>query len=110
MEIPLQVTFHGVEASEALRQLVGEKAAQLSRYCDRILRCRVAVELEGRHGRQGKQFRIRVHLAVPGRDIVVSHEHHEDARVALREAFVDARRQLEDHVRIQRDEVKQHAG
>jgi cold shock CspA family protein len=48
---------------------------------------------------------------VPGPNIEVSHDHdldgaHEDAYVAIRDAFHAARRQLEDHARRMRQDVK----
>ena len=37
-----------------------------------------------------------------------AHEHDEDLQIALHEAFDAARRKLEDHVRVQRGDVKTH--
>ena len=102
MQIPLQISLHGIAPSDALQQEVREMAGRLERHFDHITSCRVVLELDGRHQQQGRQFRVRVDLTVPGREIVANREHHEDVHVALREAFADARRQLEGHVRIQR--------
>lgn len=110
MQIPLQVSWHGVQPSDAVQQAIRDQAAKLEHYFDHITSCRVALELDGRHPRHGRQFRVRVDLTVPGREIVANREHHEDVHVALREAFGDARRRLEEHVRIQRGDVKHHAG
>jgi hypothetical protein len=57
---------------------------------------------------------VKVDLQVPSGQLVVSrepgHDHaHEDVYVALRDAFNAAVRQLEDYVRRQRGQVKQHA-
>lgn len=109
MEIPLQVSLHGIQPSDAVQGAIREKARRLERYFDHITSCRVVLELDGRHQHKGKQFRARIDLTVPGREIVVTREHHEDLQVALREAFDDARRQVEEHVRIQRGDVKKHA-
>ena len=59
-------------------------------------------------------FRVRVDLGVPGREIVVgrdpqAHHAHEDAHVAVRDAFDAVRRLLEDYVRERRGDVKLHA-
>jgi hypothetical protein len=43
---------------------------------------------------------------VPGREIVVNHEHDEDIYVALRDAFNAAKRQLEDYAQIRRGETR----
>jgi hypothetical protein len=75
----------------------------------------VVVALPHRHHRSGRLWSIRVDVVVPGADIVVNRDHpldhaHEDVHVALRDAFLAARRQLEDHARRRRGAVKRHAG
>jgi len=108
MQIPLQISLHGVEHSNALYNAIREKAEKLDRYYDRIMSCRVMLELGARHKRQGKQFTARIDLKVPGGEIAITREHDEDVQVALRDAFDAARRKLEDYVRGQRGDVKQH--
>jgi cold shock CspA family protein len=51
---------------------------------------------------------VRIDLKVPGGEIVVNHDHHQDVYVALRDAFAAARRRLEDVLRRTRGEVKAH--
>ena len=109
MEIPLQVSLHGIEHSDTLLNSIREKADKLERYYDRVVSCRVVLELAGRHKRAGRQFTVRIDLKVPGDEIVVTHQHDEDLQIALREAFDAARRRLEDHARVRRGDVKQHA-
>ncbi|MCX7960085.1 MAG: ribosome-associated translation inhibitor RaiA [Burkholderiales bacterium] len=109
MQIPLQVSFQGMARSDALVAAVEEKASKLERYFDRITSCRVVLAVDGRHHRHGRQYRVRIDLTVPGGEIAVTREHHEDVHVALRDAFDAARRRLEDHVRAQRGDVKRHA-
>ena len=109
METPLQISFHGIEHSDALYNAIRGKAEKLSRYYDRIMSCRVALELAGRHQHQGRQFTVRIDLRVPGGEIVVTHQHDEDLQIALRDAFDAVRRRLEDYARTQRGDVKQHS-
>jgi ribosomal subunit interface protein len=108
MEIPLQISLHGIEHSDALYNAIREKAEKLERYYDHIMSCRVVLELAGRHKRHGKQFSVRVDLKVPGGELAVTREHDEDVQVAIRDAFDAARRQLEDYARGQRGDVKRH--
>ncbi len=108
MQLPLQISFHGIARSNALYAAVQEKAEKLDRYYDRIIGCRVVLALDGRHRHKGKQFSVRIDLTVPGGEIAVTREHHEDIQVALREAFDAARRRLEDYARGQRGDVKRH--
>jgi ribosomal subunit interface protein len=109
MKIPLQVSFHGVEHSDALYNAIRDKLDKLERYYDRIVSCRVVLELDARHKQHGKQLTLRIQLKVPGSEIAVTREHGEDIQVALREAFDAARRQLEDYAREQRGDVKRHS-
>lgn len=113
MQVPLEITFRGFPHSDAVETRVREKAAKLEQFCDNIISCKVAVELEHQHQHQGNLFHVRIDLNVPNKHIVVSREHHdrqshEDMYVALRDAFDVAKRQLEEHARIQRGEVKKH--
>jgi ribosome-associated translation inhibitor RaiA len=113
MNLPLQVTFRGMEASSALGALIREKAEELGRQHERITVCRATVELDGRHHRQGRLFRVCLEIKVPGGEIVVGRgpgEHHEyaDAYLAVRDAFAAARRQVGESVRQRRGEVKGH--
>jgi ribosomal subunit interface protein len=111
MQVPLEITFRGFPHSDAVETRVREKAAKLEQFCDNIISCKVALELEHQHQHQGNLFHVRIDIKVPTKHIVVSREHHdkqshEDMYVALRDAFDVAKRQLEEHVRIQRGEVK----
>ena len=110
MDTPLQISFHGVQHSDALYNVIREKAQGLERYYDRITRCRVVLELAARHQHQGKEFVARIELKVPGSEIAVTHQHDTDPLVAVHEAFDAARRRLEDYARTQRGDVKRHAG
>jgi ribosomal subunit interface protein len=108
METPLQITVRDVPHSPALDARIRDKAARLEEFHPRITSCRVTVEESSKHRHQGRQFTVRIDLCVPGREIAVTREHHEDVFVALRDAFDAAKRQLEDVVREKRGDVKVH--
>lgn len=113
MQLPLQVAFRHMEASEAVEARIRERVGELERFFDRITSCRVVVEYRHRRRQQGNLFRVRINLRVPGREIVVgrdpmAHHAHEDAYVAIHDSFDAARRLLEDHVREGRSDVKLH--
>lgn len=108
----LQITFRNIDASPAVEAKIGERARELEQFFDRIVSCRVVIEAPNRR-RHGDLFHIRVDLKVPGKEIVVKrdppeHHAHEDIYVAVRDCFDAVRRQLEDHVRRQRGDVKAH--
>jgi ribosomal subunit interface protein len=109
MNKPLQVLFKGVDRSDAVEAHVRQKVAKLEHFHPQITGCRVTIALPHNHHQQGKHFDVRVELSVPGKEILVNREHgNEDMYMALRDAFDAARRQLDDHLRAQRGEVKHH--
>jgi len=108
MQLPLQITFRNIPASEAVETRIRAKAAKLEEFHPRITSCHVVVEELDRHRHQGKQFTVRLDIRVPGHEVVIDRDHHEDIYVALRDAFNAAGRKLEDVARAQRGEVKMH--
>jgi ribosomal subunit interface protein len=113
MPAKLQISYRNMEASDSVERQVRERVAQLEKFYDRLIACRVVLEGIGRHHRKGRLFDVRAELAVPGREIVATREPsedhaHEDAHVAIRDAFDAARRQLEDYVRRMDNRVKTH--
>jgi ribosome-associated translation inhibitor RaiA len=108
MQIPVQVTFHGMPASAALDTAIRQYAGKFDRFHPHLIRCRAVVEHVARHQRQGKEYRVRLDIRVKGGEIAINRDHAEDAFVAVREAFDAARRRLEDHARRRRGAVKAH--
>jgi len=104
----LQITLRDMQHSDALEARIRGALRKLERLHSCIIGCRVVVEAPHHHHRQGRQFVVRLDLAVPGGEIVVNHDHHEDLYVALRDTFNAARRQLDDYARRHRGEVKSH--
>ncbi len=104
MPIPVTVTFRDMPPSPSVDALVRRWANRLTRLEPRIQRCDVTIDLPHRHHEHGRRFRAQIAIALPGREIAVSHEPgdddaHEDVRVAVRDSFRAARRQLDAHVR-----------
>ena len=108
MKLPLQISFHGMEPSEALEAAAAKKAHKLEEFCSDIMSCRVIIEQLQKHQHQGRPFAVRIDLRLPSRELCVNHVQDEDAYVALRDAFDDMKRQLEDAVRRLRGQEKQH--
>lgn len=115
MQIPWEVSYRNVRPTTTIQSLIDEKVAGLERFYPRIIGCHVTIERPGRHHRQGKgaHFRVRVELSVPGGRLVVGRDpeeakDHENAYLAISEAFRAMRRQLQDHARKQRGDVKLH--
>ncbi len=108
MKTPLQITLCDIEQSDALEAHIREKAQKLETFFEPIMSCRVVVEMPHQHKHQGKVFNVRIDIGVPGSEIVVNRDHHEDVYVALRDAFDAAKRKLEDYARKLHGETKAH--
>lgn len=109
MKIPLQISFHDLPVSPALEALIRDKAAKLEQFHPNMTGCRVVVDKPHNHSQQGEQFAVTVDVSVPGANLVVNHVRNEDANIAVRDAFLAARRQVEDHVKRKQAEIR-HPG
>lgn len=108
MHIPLRITMQGLSHSVALDERIREKAAKLDRFHPNVTGCDVAIAQHERRHRQGRSLDVRIAVHVPGHEIVVHRDQHEDAHAAVRDAFDAAARRLADVARMQRGEVKAH--
>lgn len=107
MQIPVQVSFHGVDHSDAVVQRVHEKIAKLEQFCSDIISCRVAVEKLHKspvaETRKGEPFHVTIDVSVPGDTLIVKRDpkngdNHEDIGIALRDAFDAMERQVKTYV------------
>ncbi len=137
MEIPVKITFRNMPPSKAIETNIRDKVDKLDSLYDGIMSCRVIVEAPHRHHHKGKAYQVRIDMTVPGDEIVINrapkrlevarpahseelenelaeshepskHGAHEDAYVAIRDAFSAAGRKLQDHARRKRGKVKVH--
>ena len=107
MQTPPQITFRGIDSSPAIREDVHAKLTKLETFYDRITSCRVLIEASHRRHNKGNLYHVRIDLRVPGNELVVKrdpaqHAEHEDVFIAIRDAFNEAKRQLQDHIQRQR--------
>ena len=89
MKLPLQVSFHGIDRSEALENLIAKEVEGLHKFDADLISCRVAVESEGRHQNQGRE-------CAPGHEFIMNTK-NEDAHAAVRAAFDSLARQVKDN-------------
>ena len=108
MRLAPQITLKDIAHSEAVEAKIREKITKLDQFSDRVMACRVTVESTQRRHHQGKLFTVRIDITVPGRELVVNRIENEDLYVSIRDAFDAAKRQLEEHTRKQRGDVKAH--
>jgi ribosome-associated translation inhibitor RaiA len=109
MKLPLDLRFIGVPPSAALEEAARARVVQLERYGADIVGCHVTIEQEHKHQHQGRPFAVRIDVTLPGQELAINRVQHEDAYIALRDAFDAARRRIDDALRIRRGDVKQHS-
>ena len=114
-KIATSITFHGMDASEALREKIEARARRLHRFAGDIEACNVVVSACERSRHQGNRYNVRASVTLHGREIEAgrasaSDSNHEDPYVAVAHTFDSLRRRIEDHVRRRPGDVKFHAG
>ncbi|MFN4090346.1 MAG: HPF/RaiA family ribosome-associated protein [Alphaproteobacteria bacterium] len=122
MDVPLEIRFHGLDASPAAETLVRERVARLERLFPRLVSCRVGIEKPHRAQRSGASFDVRLDISVAGHDIAVSraaehavlHRRAPGLDEVIAEAFDTAEKRLRQvkakRGEIKRDEVPTSAG
>lgn len=110
MQLPVEISYRGVEKSAQLEEFIRNKAARLDRFCDHISRCDVVVEQPNHAQQSGNPFRVRIDVTVPpGHELVADerqteHEMHEPLSKVINDAFKAMERQLKSLVEKQRRE------
>ena len=131
MILPVQISFRNMKPSEAVEDRIREEVSKLETFYEGIIGCRVVVELPHKHHKRGDLFHVRIDLTVPGAELVVkkepslqaslrqvdhekqtksweAHAAHKDVFVVIRDAFKEARRQLQDYSQRARGQTKAH--
>ena len=113
MRIEPEIAFRHIEPDPAIEKLILEGIDALESAFDRIMSCRIMIELPDRRHETGNLYHVRIDLTVPGAEIVVDrappeHVADEDLTRAIADAFDRARRRLNDFAAQRRGEVKAH--
>ena len=95
--VPVQITFHGVQHSDALSDYVQKKADKLSR-ADHV-HCHVTIEQPHKSSHTGNAVRVRIALGA----MVVTRDSEADAYAAVDAAMDDAERTLRETARRERN-------
>ena len=100
MQTPVEIAFRHCEATDEMRAEIATQLRRLDRFGDRITSCNVVVTGPGKRHRTGSPFHVELLINMtPHKNIAVSkHEapEREHPLVAIREAFSEAIRQLEE--------------
>ena len=113
MNAPVKITYRHMNASEVLDARINMLAQRLEVLCGDVVEWRVVMEAPVHHQHQGKLFVVHVVAVVPGEELVIDRDppkpSHDDAQVALADAFRSMRRRLQEYVRVRRHDVKRHS-
>src|SRR6476620_3422754 len=115
MQLPVNITYRGVEKSDELEKNIRGKAAHLEKFCDHISRCDVDIEQPNHAHHKGNPFRVRIDVNVPpGHELGADAEgmdngSHAPLTKVIHDAFKTRERELRRVVEKQRHEVKTHA-
>ncbi|MCE5243094.1 MAG: HPF/RaiA family ribosome-associated protein [Syntrophobacteraceae bacterium] len=108
MKLPLQISARNVDLSAQAEDLIREKAEKLDRFYDKIIGCRIKVDVPHRSQRSGVLFDVRIDITVPGGELMVRREPGDDLHVAIVNSFDVAQRRLKEYAEKQRGDVKIH--
>jgi len=112
MQTPLQLSWEHLDPSDFIQARIEREVEGLEKTFGRIVACAVVVEGRSHRHHQGGLYAVRIRLTLPGgKEINASRnpgaDHaHEDAYVAIRDAFQAVKRQLRETVAERRDMVR----
>jgi cold shock CspA family protein len=109
-QIPLQITFKGVDRSQAVEAAIRQRAARLERFSQQISRFHVVVDMPHQHRHRGNHYAIRIDITTPSGEVQVKRDpslddSHKDFQSVLRDAFDAAARHLENDAQRSQAEV-----
>jgi ribosomal subunit interface protein len=108
MKLALEISARDVSINDATEELIREKASKLDRLYDRIIGCRVRVDMPHRSRRSGTTYNVSIDITVPGGELVIKREPDEDLHVAIVNSFETAQRRLKEYAGKHRGDVKTH--
>ncbi len=115
MDIPLELSFHNMDPSPALKDAVDKHVKGLEKFFDHIVGMRVSIEMPHKSHASGHNIPdVHLLIRVPGKELVVTRElgHADtkksptDAYAVLDDAFRAAAQQIKEYRRVTRGEVK----
>jgi cold shock CspA family protein len=114
MQVPIEITYRGVDKTEYIDNLIKRKAAKLEEICDYLISCHIAVRNPHRRRQLGNPYEVRLDLRVPPKhELLVKRKstgknNEEPLEVVIRRTFQAVQRELKKLVEKQRGEVKKH--
>ncbi len=107
--LPLELAARNVQLGSAAEAEIRRRAFKLSTIYERIMSCRVVVEMPHRHHERRASYLVSIDITVPGDEIVIKRKPREILLTAIQDAFDAAERSLREFGRRRRGNVKTHA-
>src|SRR5262245_46795045 len=112
MQLPVKISYRGLEKSDQIDNLVLDYSARLERFCDHINRCDVAIEQTNHTHHKGNPYRCRIDVSVAPRHELgtdekqMDHGTHQLQKKVVHDAFKAMKRELPRVVDKQRRVIK----
>jgi ribosome-associated translation inhibitor RaiA len=121
VQVPLEISYHNIEKSQAADDAIRSHVADLEEIYDRITSCHVRVDQRADNSNHTIPPVVRIEVEIPGRrNLVVAHEpdhlqrkfQSPDLSNAINEAFRIAERELRDlkQIRETNERIEKQAG
>lgn len=118
MDRPLEIAFHNIHSSDTVEAEIRAHVERLETRFPHLIGCRVSVEALHHSQSNGNLPAVHIVLAVPGKDLVVSHEpkraeqkrNHPTLHSVLKDSFKAAERQLESFKGKLREDTSKPTG
>ncbi len=116
MSIPVEVVLKNFEdGNGTVKQVIDEKLAKIEQVCPRVTSCHVMIEQLQNPKHHHHSYHIRIAVAFPPHhEVVITKDPKKGAMqeelvtTQLREAFISARRQIQELLDKDRGKVKTH--
>jgi cold shock CspA family protein len=114
MEVPLEISYRGVNKSDFIDEIIRKQVTKLEKMCTYMVSCRVVIERRQKFQKVGNPFRVRIDVRVPpGHQLVATRDStegdlHDKLPTTIRSSFDAMRRQLQELMEKQRGGVKIH--
>ncbi len=112
MRLPPEISYRGVDKTDALESLIAEKIEKLEKFYSQISSCHISIEKVHDHPESGSPYRVRLDITVPeDREVVVDKSpdngiQYQPLESIIRDAFDVANRQLKELNEQQHNHMK----
>jgi cold shock CspA family protein/ribosome-associated translation inhibitor RaiA len=113
MQVPPEIAFRHVQASDHLKSLILDGIDRLEKIYPNLISCRTLVDDMTPDRQNGNEYRVRLEIGIPGSTIIVDksdseHTEYRDVTQVINEAFDIARKRVQKAKELQRGDVKVH--